>query len=76
MQIMKLLVVYSSPLLCYLIHLRPTYFIIRSIIFSETLSVYSSLRAKDHVLHPYKTKGKIIMSKRPTNASLIQCIGA
>jgi hypothetical protein len=60
-QNMKLLVVYSSPLPCYLIRLRPRYCIICNTIFSETLSLYSSLSSKDHVLHPYKTTGKIIV---------------
>jgi hypothetical protein len=35
--------------------------ILLSILFSNTLSLYSSLSDKDHVSHPYRTKGKIIV---------------
>jgi hypothetical protein len=30
-------------------------------IFSNTISLFSSLSVRDHVLHPYKTTGKIIV---------------
>jgi len=58
---MKLLLVYDSPLSCSLIRLRPRYFIFRSTIFSENISLCCSLSAKDHCFIPIQTTGKIIV---------------
>ena len=58
---MKLLAVFSSPLSCYLIRLRPRYCIFRSTIFSEILSLCSSLSAKDRCFIPIQTTDKIIV---------------
>jgi hypothetical protein len=35
--------------------------ILLSTLFSNTLSLYSSLNVKDQVSHPYRTTGKIIV---------------
>jgi hypothetical protein len=35
--------------------------ILLSILFSNTLILCSSLRVRDHALHPHKTMGKIIL---------------
>jgi hypothetical protein len=56
---MKLFVMQSSPLPCYLIPLGPKYLL--STLFSKTLSLHSSLNMSDKVSHPYKTTGKIIV---------------
>ena len=55
-----------SSLLCTFLHspvnsslLDPNIFL--STLFSNTLSLHSSLSVRDQVLHPYKTKGKIIV---------------
>ena len=50
-QIIKFLIVYFSPLPCYLAPLRQ---IFPSAQFSNTLSVRSTLNARDHASHPYK----------------------
>jgi hypothetical protein len=46
-----------SPLLSYLIHLGPN--ILLSTLLSNTLSLH--LNVSDHISHPYKTIGKIIV---------------
>ena len=58
-QIMKLLVMQSSPLPCYLVPLRPKYPL--STLFSKTLNLHSSLNVRDQVSQPYKTINKIIV---------------
>jgi hypothetical protein len=35
--------------------------IILGSVFSDTLNLYSSLNARDHVSHPYKTTGELIV---------------
>ena len=47
------------PLPCYLVPLMPKIFL--NAIFSDTLSIRSSLNVSDQVSHPYKTIGKIIV---------------
>ena len=55
---MKFLIVEPSPLPI-LIPLGP---IIRlGILFSNTLSLHSSLNVRDHISHPYSTTGNIIV---------------
>jgi hypothetical protein len=58
-QIRKLLVMQFSPLSCHLIPLRPN--ILLSTLFSNTLSLRSSLKFRDQGSHPYETTGKIIL---------------
>jgi len=53
-QIIKLLIIYFSPLPCYLVPPRPN--IVISAIFSNTIS----LNVSGHVSRPYKMEGKII----------------
>jgi hypothetical protein len=54
-----------SSSLCNFLHypssslLGPNIFL--NTLFSETLSLCSSLKVKDHVSHPYRTTGKIIV---------------
>jgi hypothetical protein len=48
----------SSPFPCYHVLLSPN--IPLSTLFSNTISLRSSLKVSDHVSHPYKTKRKII----------------
>jgi hypothetical protein len=50
---MKLLIVQFSP--------TSHYFFLLSTLFSNTLSLCSSLDIRDHVSHPYRTAGKIIV---------------
>ena len=57
-QITKLLLMYSSPLPCYLVPLRPN--ILLNTLFSSTVSLYSSLSATDQFSHPYKQQQKTI----------------
>jgi len=58
-QIMKLLIMYVSPLPCYFVPLSPD--ILLSTLFSNTLSLRSSLIVSYQVSHPYKTTSKIII---------------
>ena len=58
-RIIKLLVVWFSPLTCYFVLLSPN--IALNTLFSNTLSLRSSLNVSDQVSHPYKTTGKIIL---------------
>jgi hypothetical protein len=58
-QIMKLLVMQFSPPSRHLIPLGPN--ILLSILFSNTLSLCSSLNVRDRVSHSYRTTGKIIV---------------
>jgi hypothetical protein len=54
---MKLLITQFSPASCYFIPFGLN--IILSTLFSNTLSLYSSLNVRVQISHPYKTKGKI-----------------
>jgi hypothetical protein len=47
--------------LCFFVHLllSPSSAEVFSTVFSHSLNVYSFLGARDHVLNPYKTTGKI-----------------
>jgi len=54
-QIMQTLIMQSSPLPFYLVPLKPN--ISPSTLFSNTLSLYSSLNVRDQVSHPHKTTG-------------------
>jgi len=56
---MKLLIMYVSPLPCYFVPLSPD--ILLSTLFSNTLSLRSSLIVSYQVSHPYKTTSKIII---------------
>jgi len=58
-QIMKTLIMQSSPLPCYLVPFTPNIFL--STLFSNTLSLYSSFNVRDQVSHPHKTKGNIMV---------------
>ena len=58
-QIIKFLIMQFSPLTCYLVLLGPN--ILLSTLFSNTLSLRSSLNDSDQVSHPYKTIGRIIV---------------
>ena len=58
-QIIKLLIMSLSPLPRYLVPPRTKYSV--STLFSNTLSLRSSLSVSDKVSHPYKTTGKIIV---------------
>ena len=51
-QIIKLLTMQYPPIPCYLVPLRPSIFL--SALFSNTLSLCSSLNVKDQVSNPYK----------------------
>jgi hypothetical protein len=53
---MKIINKQRSPASSYFITL---YFILLSALFSNTISLRSSLNVRDQVLHPYKTTGKI-----------------
>ena len=57
-QIIKLLIMYSSLLLCNVSPLVPN--ILLSTLFSNTLSQCSFLRVSNQVSHTYKTRGKIM----------------
>ena len=57
-QIIKLLIMLFSPFPVTSSVLGPN--IVLSTVFSNTLSLRSSLSMSDHVSHPYKTTGKII----------------
>ena len=59
LRIIKLLVMYFSPLSNYLFPLRPKYS--PQHLFSNTFSLRSSLNLSDQVSHPYKTRGDIIV---------------
>jgi len=54
LQIIKLLIMYFSPLLYYLVPLGPN--ILHNTVFSNTLSPNSSLSMSDQFWHPYKTR--------------------
>ena len=56
-QIIKFLIMYFSPLLCYLVPPRSNTLL--STLFSNTLSLHWSLSVSDQVSHPYKTMDKI-----------------
>jgi hypothetical protein len=56
-QIIKLLIMKFSPFPCHLVPLRPKYFL--NTLFSNTLSLRSSLNVSDRVSHPHKTTGKL-----------------
>ena len=57
-EIIRLLIMYFSPLPCYFVLLSP--YILLSTPFSNTLSLRPSLNVSDQVSHPYKTTSKII----------------
>jgi len=56
---MKTLIMQFSPLPCYLVPLKPNIFL--STLFSNILSLYSSLNVRDQVSHPYKTTRNIMV---------------
>jgi hypothetical protein len=56
---MKLLIVQLPPFSCYFTLLGQN--ILLKTLFSNTLSLCSSLNVKDQVSHPYKTTGRIIL---------------
>jgi hypothetical protein len=56
---MKLLDLYSSPLPCYLVPLRPKY--ILGTVLSNILNLHFTLSVRVQVSHPYKTTGKVIV---------------
>jgi hypothetical protein len=56
-QIMELLIMKFSPLPRYLSLLGPN--ILLNTLFSNTLSLRSSLNVSDQISHPYKTTGKV-----------------
>jgi hypothetical protein len=58
-QIMKLLIMQFSPPSHHSIPFSPN--ILLSTLFSNTLSICSSLTVRDRVSHPYRTTGKIIV---------------
>jgi hypothetical protein len=58
-QIIKLLSMYFPPLPCHLALLSPN--ILLCTLFSDTLSLRSSLNVNYQVSHPYKTTGKIMV---------------
>jgi hypothetical protein len=58
-QITMLLVIQFSPFSRHLIHLQSKFLL--STLFSNTLSLCSSLNARDQVSHPYRSTGKIIV---------------
>jgi len=58
-QIIKLISMQFSLLPCHLVPLMPS--ILLNALFSNTLSLCSSLSVSDQVSHPYKTTGKIIV---------------
>ena len=59
LQITNLFIMQFSPLPCHLV--PPDSNILLSILFSNTLSLRSSLNVSDRVSHPHKTTGKIIV---------------
>jgi hypothetical protein len=61
---MQLLVMQFSPPSSHSILFGPNILLIT--LFSNTLSIYSSLTVRDHVSHPYRTTGKIIVLYIPT----------
>ena len=58
-QTIKLLFMYFPPITRYLVFLRSN--ILLNILFSNNLSIHSSLNVSDQVSHPYKTTGKIMV---------------
>jgi hypothetical protein len=59
LRIMKLLIMKFSPLPCYLSHLGPN--ILLNTLFSNTLSVHSSLNVSNQVSHSYKITGTLVV---------------
>jgi hypothetical protein len=55
---MKVLIVQLSPFSCYLSLFGPD--ILLRTLFSNTLSLFSSLNMRYQVSHPYKTNGRIM----------------
>jgi hypothetical protein len=55
---MKLLIMQFFRESCFFIRVGPH--ILLSTLLSKTLSLCSSLKVRDQVSHPYKTRGKII----------------
>jgi hypothetical protein len=59
---MKLFIMQSSPTSCHFISLRPKYSPQHpDLMFSNTLTLCSSLNVRDQVSQPYRTTGKIIV---------------
>jgi hypothetical protein len=58
-QIMKFLIMKFSPVSSLFIPLRSN--ILLSVLFLNTLKLFSSFSAKNHVSHPYKTKAKYVV---------------
>jgi hypothetical protein len=56
-QIVKLLIMQFSPLPYYLFDPN----VLLNTLFSDTLNLRSSFNVSEHVSHPYKTTGKIIV---------------
>jgi len=48
-----------SPVSHHFLYLTPNYPLIT--LFPDTLSLYPSLKMKDHVLHPYTATGKVVI---------------
>ena len=67
-QIIQLPIVQRPPLPCYLVPPRPN--ILLSALFSNILSLRSSLNVRDQVSHPYKTTGRITVLCLPQNQIL------
>jgi len=58
---MKLFITPFSPASCYFLYLLGPNIHLNTL-FSNTLNLRSSLMARDQASHPYKTKGKIIVT--------------
>jgi hypothetical protein len=58
-QVMKLLIMQFSPASYHFIPLRSKYSLQH--MFSNTISLYSSLNIRDQISHPYRTTDKIIV---------------
>jgi hypothetical protein len=56
---MMLLIVQLPLFSCYFIHFCPN--ILLTTLFSNTLSLYTSLNVRHQVSHPYKTTGRIMV---------------
>jgi hypothetical protein len=59
---MKLFIMQFSPVSHHFLQLRPTYPLITT--FSNTRSLYPSLKMRDHALHPYTVIGKVVIVYR------------
>jgi hypothetical protein len=64
-QVMKLLIMQFSTTSCHFISLRSKYFL--NTLFSNTLSLCSSLNVRNGLPYPSRTKGEIIVSNFSSN---------